>query len=205
MIPMMKHGVIYADPPWLHEMRSEKGELKSPQAHYDCMTLDELKAMRDDVLWATENDAVCVMWSTFPHLDQAMELMAHWGFRYKTGGPWIKRTRHGKNQFGTGYIVRSSAEIFLIGTVGEPKLKKGDSKRNIKGCSNTRNIIMEGEADDIEMLNSIILDAKMREHSRKPDEMIGVIEACFDGPYLELFARTKREGWEVWGNETDKF
>lgn len=198
MISTKKHGVIYCDPPWKYEMYSDKGEGKSPQQHYDCMALDELKAMRDDILFSTDENAVMVMWTTFAFLDQALELMKEWGFKYKTGGPWIKRTRHGKNAFATGYILRSSAELFLIGTVGQPNIKDASKK--------TRNIIMQGdEPEDIEKINSIIVDSLAREHSRKPDEMIPLIESLFDGPYLELFARTNRAGWECWGNEINKF
>lgn len=196
MISRTPHGVIYIDPPWQYEMYSEKGEGKSPQKHYDTMTLDELKAMQTDILFATAKDSVCIMWATFAFLDQALELIRHYGFKYKTGGPWIKRTRHGKNQFGTGYVLRSSAELFLIGTTGNPKIKN----------NSTRNIIMEGEfSEDVDMINSIIVDQKMREHSRKPDAMIPMIEDLFNGPYLEIFARTERPGWECWGNETGKF
>jgi N6-adenosine-specific RNA methylase IME4 len=45
----------------------------------------------------------------------------------------------------------------------------------------------------------------LREHSRKPDRVRADIEAMFDGPYVELFARSQRPGWDSWGNETQKF
>ena len=196
MISTGQNGVIYCDPPWQYEMYSDKGHQKSPQQHYDCMDLDQLKAMRDDVLFATAENSVCIMWSTFAFLDQALDLMKFWGFKYKTGGPWIKRTVNGKNAFGTGYVLRSSAEIFLIGTIGKPVIKN----------RKTRNIIMSGEcAGEINKIDSIIVDAQMRQHSRKPDAMIHLIESLFDGPYIELFSRTTRDGWECWGNQTDKF
>jgi N6-adenosine-specific RNA methylase IME4 len=44
---------------------------------------------------------------------------------------------------------------------------------------------------------------RKREHSRKPDEIFPIIEACSPGPYLELFARGARRGWKVWGNQAD--
>ena len=177
--PQGQFGVIYADPPWAYEMYSDKGYGKSPYVHYDCMPHDELLAMRDDVLFATAPDAVCFMWAVWPKLHEAMELMEAWGFTYKTGGAWHKKTKHGKDAFGTGYIMRSATEPFLIGTVGNP---------NIKNRS-TRNLI-----EDV-----------VREHSRKPDCTYEMIENLFDGAYLELFARNKRDGWEAWGNQTDKF
>lgn len=177
--PSGQYGVIYADPPWSYEMYSDKGHAKSPHAHYNCMDFKQLAALRDDILFSTAPDAVCFMWAVWPKLDEAFRLLSSWGFQYKTGGAWHKKTKHGKSAFGTGYLFRSASEPFLIGTVGTP---------NIKNRS-TRNII----------------EAVVREHSRKPDETITLIEDLFDGPYLELFARTKREGWSVWGNETEKF
>lgn len=194
MISAEKHGLIYMDPPWKYEMYSEKGEGKSPQKHYDCMDLDELKALRDDILFATAEDCVCIMWTTFAFLDQAMELMAHYGFKYKTGGPWIKRTKNLKNAFGTGYMLRSSAELFIIGTIGRPKIKN----------NSVRNLMITGDAA-LEHIGAIIVDAQMREHSRKPDQMYHTIETLFDGPYLEMFARQTHAGWSCWGNEINKF
>lgn len=194
--PQTQHGLILADPPWAYDMRSEKGYAKSPLAHYDCMPLDDMKALRDDILFATAPDAVLVMWACFPFLPQALDLMAAWGFQYKTGGPWIKRTNGGKPAFGTGYVLRSSAEVFLIGTVGAPKIKN----------RSTRNLLLTGDwPDDISGIDSITIDALRREHSRKPDDMYHLIENLFEGPYLEMFARTRRPGWTAWGNQTDKF
>ena len=46
-----------------------------------------------------------------------------------------------------------------------------------------------------------IVTTRKREHSRKPDELYDIIEACSPGPYLEMFARYSRQGWEQWGNE----
>lgn len=177
--PSGQFGVIYADPPWSYEMYSDKGYEKSPYAHYDCMGIDQLKALRDQIVFATAPNAVLFMWAVFPMLPQAIELMSAWGFQFKTGGAWHKKTSGGKTAFGTGYILRSASEPFLIGTHGNPKARN----------RSTRNLI----------------EAVTREHSRKPDETIPMIENLFDGPYLELFARTQRPGWTVWGNQTDKF
>lgn len=191
----MQYGVIYADPAWEFELRSKKGEGKSPQRHYDCMSLDELKAMRDDVLFATGPNAVCVMWATFPMLREALELLSFWGFEYVTAGAWQKVTKHGKKAFGTGYVLRGSAELFLVGKIGHPKIK---NKR-------TRGALVTGDApDDLRLLGISIFSA-LRENSRKPDEMRGLIEELFEGPYLEMFARTTRAGWDSWGNEIHKF
>lgn len=194
VLPGGRFGVIYCDPPWAYETYSAKGLKKSPQAHYDCMTLDELKQMRDAVLFATAPDAACVMWSTFAMLPQAMDLMRAWGFTYKTGGAWVKRSANGNPSFGTGYVLRSASELFLVGTVGAPAINNRA----------TRNVLLTGEwpakAEDID---AVIVDTLRREHSRKPDEMVPVIENLFSGPYLELFAelhgQTPRKGWAYWG------
>lgn len=194
--PQQQHGVIYADPPWEFVTRSDKGLEKSPQKHYDCMPLAELKSMRDDILFATAPDSVCIMWTTWCFLDQGMELLDAWGFKYKTGGVWNKITKNGKQTMGNGYTLRNASEPFLIGTVGNPKVKN----------HGTRDSQFSGDVpDDLSDLGEITINAIRREHSRKPDEMYGLIENLFNGSYLELFARTKREGWESWGNETDKF
>lgn len=203
---MSQYGVIYADPPWKYKMYSDKGHEKSPQKHYQCMTQKELLAMREKILWATAPNSILVIWTTFAagniggetvdFIADALELIRAWGFQRVTGGPWIKRTAGGKCTFGTGYIMRGAAELFLIGTHGNPRVKN----------RSTRNLLLTGDwPKGLGDIDSIIIDALRREHSRKPDEMIAVVEALFDGPYLEVFARTRRPGWDAWGNETDKF
>ncbi len=194
-LPTGQYGVIYADPPWQYKMYSEAGHEKSPQAHYECMSLDELKAMRDDVVFATAQDAACIMWAVFPMLPQALELMEHWGFTYITGGSWNKLTATGKRCFGAGYILRGSSELFLIGRHGAPKIKN----------KATRNCLFTGDAPKNLNEIGIQLNSLRREHSRKPDEMILTIENLFHGPYLELFSRQQRNGWDCWGNEAQKF
>ncbi|PZQ46333.1 MAG: hypothetical protein DI551_05305 [Micavibrio aeruginosavorus] len=194
-IPLRKFGVILADPAWKYDLYSPRGEAKAPQAHYECMSLEEMKGMRDDVIFATGKDCVLVMWATFAMLDQALELLHSWGFKYCTGGAWQKVTKNGKKSIGTGYVFRSSAEIFLIGTHGSPKIKN----------KSTRNTLITGDVpQDLKEL-CISVFSQVREHSRKPDEMYELIEGLFDGPYLELFARNTRKNWESCGNETEKY
>ena len=201
--PTGQYGLIYADPAWKSKMRSEKGYSKSPESHYNTMTFDELAALRDDIIFATAPDAVLFMWTTWgadpengiDHLQQALDLMKLWGFQRKTGGSWNKTTRHGKQNMGYGYILRSATEPFIIGTRGRPRIKN----------HGTRNAIFTGERPDNFNDLGITISSMAREHSRKPDEMIPLIENLFDGPYLELFARTTRPGWTSWGNETEKF
>lgn len=177
---MGSFGVLYADPAWQYEMwGDDTGYDKSPDAHYDCMRFDELAALRDDILFAMAPNCVCFMWAIWPKLDEAMRLMDVWGFKYKTGGAWHKKTVHDKTGFGTGYIMRSACEPFLIGTLGEPDILN----------RSTRNLI----------------EAKLRGHSRKPDCTYTLIENLFRGPYLELFARQTAPGWTACGNQVNKF
>ncbi len=194
-IPQCQHGVIYADPPWMYEMYSEKGEARSPQKHYGCMALEALMALREPLMWAIAQDAVCIMWATWAMLPQAITLMQGWGFTYKSGGSWTKLTKDGRPHMGTGYIQRSASEPYLIGTFGRPRIRHHSS----------RNVLFTGDVPDDLRDVSVSINTARREHSRKPDEMVDVIERLFDGPYLELFGRTQRKGWTVCGNETDKF
>jgi len=176
--PSGNFGVIYADPPWSFKLYSSKGEKKSAQSHYACMGVDDLKRIPVGMIGAP--DCVCFMWATWPMINVALDLMAAWGFTYKSGGAWRKTTKHGKTAFGTGYIFRSATEPFLVGTRGKPIIRN----------RSTRNYI----------------EAMAREHSRKPESTYGLIEGLWDGPYLEVFARQcERTGWTAWGNEVGKF
>lgn len=183
----MKYGAILADPPWAYEMRSDKGYAKSPEAQYPTMHLDAIKALPVNQL--AGRDAYLFLWSTWPHLPQAMEVMAAWGFAYVTGGAWIKRTKNWCLSMGTGYVQRTSCEPYLIGKLGQPSPAKA-----------RRNVILHPEdvPDAIEAIR--------REHSRKPPQMREMIEELL--PYAfacELFAREPWAGHDVWGNQTDKF
>jgi len=174
----LAYSAMLADPAWDYELWSAKGQGKSAQAQYDCMPLDAMKAL--PVGHLAQRDCALVMWATAPMLPQAFELMAAWDFRYVTAGAWGKRSRLGtKIAFGTGYVLRSAAEFYLIGFMGQPRVRS----------KSVRNFI----------------SAPIREHSRKPDEIYTDVEALFDGPYLELFARQRRPGWDAWGNQVDKF
>lgn len=189
------HRVIYADPALAFALWSEAGEAKSPQAKYRCETPEEVASL--PVADLAYDDAVLFMWSTWPMLaaGHAHMIARRWGFEPKTGGSWAKLSSTGQRiAFGPGYIVRSADEPFLICTRGEPKLKDA--------CRATRNLILD---PDFPFKSEWAVSAAVREHSRKPDLVIGMIEAMFDGPYVELNARTRRDGWDCWGDEADKF
>lgn len=190
----MKYGAILVDPPWSYAMRSDKGLAKSPEAHYDTMPLDEIKAL--PVGHLAGPNCYLFMWSTWPHLPQAMEVMAAWGFRYVTGGSWTKRTVNWKTAFGTGYVLRSATEPYLVGCIGHPK-PATRSERNIIAAPESV-LAYEDIPDSIEAIR--------REHSRKPVQMRAMIERLLPGEYAcELFAREAWQGYDVWGNQADKF
>ena len=143
-LPLHSAGVVLADPAWSFVTYSPKGWRKSAHAHYPCMDLAEIRAM--PVADLAGPDSVLVLWSTQVHLLHAIAVLEAWGFTFKTMGAWAKQSSSGRCwQFGTGYLLRSSAEFFLIGTRGRPPQLSRSS----------RNLIV----------------APVREHSRKPDAM----------------------------------
>lgn len=179
-IPRDNYKVIYADPPWAFTTYSNKGKEKAPEAHYGTMSLEDIKNLPVGDIACS--DAVLYLWVYNPMIPQGLDVMASWGFEFKTlGFNWRKLTKHGKDAFGLGYYTRGSSELCLIGTKGTP----GRPKKPW----NVRQIVNE----------------PTREHSRKPDCIYERIEAMYDGPYIELFGRTEQPGWDVFGNEVGKF
>ncbi len=184
----MKYGAILADPPWAYEMRSEAGHAKSPEAHYDTMDLGAITRLPVGHLAAP--DCLLFMWSTWPHLPAALAVMRSWGFTYVTGGSWTKRTKTWAVNMGTGYVLRSATEPFLVGRIGQPKVRSR-SQRNV--------IVAPEEIPDT-------IEGIRREHSRKPPEMRQMIDAMLPDVWgCELFARKPWDGRDVWGNQTDRF
>jgi N6-adenosine-specific RNA methylase IME4 len=171
--------VIYADPPWTFSTYSKKGKGRSAEAHYDCLSLDEIKALPVGE-WAAD-DAILLLWATDPLLNKALDVMDAWGFTYKTVGfYWVKENASGKGFFtGLGFWTRANPEQCLLASRGHPKRKSADVRK--------------------------LVVSPRREHSRKPDEMYAYIERLADGPYLEMFARASRPGWDAWGAEKGLF
>lgn len=178
------YGVIYADPPWAFENYSANGESRNANQHYDCLSVEEICALPVGHLAA--RDCVLFLWATNPLLDQAFRVIAAWGFRFTgVAFTWAKRTKNAGIDvredwhMGLGYGTRQNTETCLMAKVGAPKRRAADVRE--------------------------LVIAPIREHSRKPDRINGDIERLFDGPYVELFAQTPRPGWDVWGNQVDKF
>lgn len=179
-LPLFNYRAIYADPAWNFQTYSEKGAGKSPSRHYKCMSLAEIKAL--PVGHLASRHCVLFLWVTDPMVEEGIKVMAAWGFKYKTiAFTWVKQApvNHEKWHMGTGYWTRANPEMCLLGVVGEPeRLDRG-----------VRQLVI----------------SPVRQHSRKPEEIIPAIERLVKGPYVELFARHPRPGWSCWGDELDKF
>ena len=184
---MKKYKTIYADPPWRVKNFSEKGEGRNAISHYDCLTLADLKKL--NIQRYADKDCALFLWVTDPMLDQGIELMQDWGFKFKTVAfYWAKtNTKVDLNNLsaekdfftGLGYWTRANCEQCLMGTIGNPRRIGKDVKR-------------------------LIVD-KRREHSRKPEQTYERIEKLVEGPYLELFARKTKKNWDSWGDQVGLF
>lgn len=172
-----KYDIIYADPPWIYKTWSGKGkEKKSAENHYACMCKEDIQAL--PVPRICSNDCVLFLWVTFPCLEEGLELIKKWGFTYKTCGfNWVKKNKKADTFFmGCGYWTRANSELCLIATKGKPKRVGKDVPQ--------------------------VCDARIREHSRKPDEIRDrIVRLIGDLPRIELFARQAAFGWDCWGNE----
>jgi N6-adenosine-specific RNA methylase IME4 len=174
-----KYGAIYADPPWSFRNWSEKGTGRNAVSHYDCLTFEQLtKVPVSD--YAAE-DCALFLWAVDPLLDRAFDLIRAWGFEYKTVAfYWVKQnTKSGGFFTGLGYWTRANPEQCLLATRGKPRRVNKDVRK--------------------------LVVAPRREHSRKPEEVRAQIERLVAGPYLELFARDTKRGWDCWGNQAGLF
>ena len=174
---MKKYQIIYADPPWKYKW-GDGGKL-APETHYPTLSVKELSEL--PVKELRDKNCVLVVWATCPCLPEALKLMEVWGFKYKTiFHNWVKIRKDGKPIMGMGSYTRSGSELLLLGMRG-----------HIKRLS-TKVVIPQ------------VLMESRREHSRKPDIVReNIIRMFGDLPRIELFARQKTEGWDVWGNEIE--
>lgn len=180
--------VCVLDPPWHFDLRSAKGEAKSPQAQYSTMSVAEVRALPVGDLLAPAG--VCIMWTTWPlvALGAHVDVIKGWGLKPVTGGGWAKRTVNDKLRWGPGYVARSVHEPYIIGSLPDADWN-GSAFPNL-----------------VETLEADSLDGLAREHSRKPDEFYARVEAAWpDARRADLFARESRPGWTVWGDEATKF
>jgi N6-adenosine-specific RNA methylase IME4 len=172
------YRVIYCDPPWDYDGKTQHvdgpfKEGKSAINHYNTLKLDDLKKL--NVKSICDKDCLLFMWTSSPHLPQAIELMNAWGFEYKTiAFVWDKQ------KLNPGYYTMSQCEICLVG-------KRGKIPRP-RGATNIRQFLSE----------------QRTRHSAKPVEIRKRIEAMFpDQKKIELFSRERIDGWDCWGNEVE--
>ena len=172
-LPEKTYSVIYADPPWSY--RDGRNPRGGADRHYSCMSMKDLGTL--DVASLAAPDAFLFMWATMPLLPQAIDLMPKWGFTYKTCAfTWIKTTKSGGFAVGPGHYTRANAELCLLGIKGKPQ-RVSKSVRQV-------------------------ISAPRGRHSAKPPEVRDrIVTLCGDVPRIELFAREKTPGWDVWGNE----
>jgi N6-adenosine-specific RNA methylase IME4 len=176
-----RFGTLLADPPWRFANRTGKMAPEHKRlARYGTMTFEEIKELPVDQLVTSKSHLY--LWVPNALILEGLEVMKHWGFTYKTNLVWYK-VRHdgGPDGRGVGFYFRNVTELILFGIRGKSNRTLPPGRRQVN-----------------------IITSRKREHSRKPDQLYDVIERCSPGPYLELFARHKREGWDQWGNEIEE-
>ncbi|WP_347345826.1 MT-A70 family methyltransferase [Microbacterium sp.] len=180
-LPTVEGGfrTVLADPPWRFANRTGKVAPEHRRLdRYDTMTLADIKALPVESTLA--KDAHLYLWVPNALLPDGIEVMQAWGFRYVSNLVWAKRRIDGgPDGRGVGFYFRNVTELILFGVRG--------SMRTLPPARSQVNMI----------------ETRKREHSRKPDEQYELIERCSPGPYLEMFARHRRDGWHVWGNESE--
>jgi N6-adenosine-specific RNA methylase IME4 len=175
-----KFRTVLADPPWRFDNRTGKVAPEHRRlSRYQTMTFDEIGALPVEGLAA--ETAHLYLWVPNALLPYGLQIMQAWGFQYKSNLIWHKvRKDGGSDGRGVGFYFRNVTEMILFGV-------RGRNARTLPPGRSQVNMIQ----------------TRKREHSRKPDEQYALIESCSEGPYLELFARGERAGWETWGNQAD--
>jgi N6-adenosine-specific RNA methylase IME4 len=188
---MKKYSVIYADSPWqtkagraLKGYKIENGKQlfvsssnKSRELAYPTMTVEQLCKMPISDL-AAEN-AHLYFWTTNQYLMQSLQVIESWGFKYSTTLVWAKNPMGG----GLGGNYKITTEFLIFATRGNLKAKE----KHIGTWFNIKREYQNGSPC----------------HSRKPEFFADLIEKVSPGPYLELFARRERIGWDVFGNQVE--
>lgn len=150
-----KYGIIYADPPWSYRDKALAGS-RGACCKYDVMNTPEISEL--PVNRIADNDCVLFMWVTMPKLNECFDVIKAWGFDYKTCAfVWIKQNRKNESLFwGMGRWTRANAELCLLATRGKPK----------RASASVHSVIQ----------------SRIREHSRKPDETRNrIVELCGGG------------------------
>jgi len=143
------------------------------------MMLEDIKTL--PVAEVVADTAHLYLWVPNALLPEGLEVMASWGFKYKSNIIWHKiRKDGGSDGRGVGFYFRNVTEVLLFGVRGKNARTLAPGRRQVN-----------------------MIQSRKREHSRKPDEQYDLIESCSPGPYLELFSRGVRDNWLVWGNQAD--
>lgn len=174
-------GTILADPPWRFQNRTGKvAPEHSRLTRYPTMSLDEIKELPVSAVAAEKSHLY--LWVPNALLPEGIEVLNAWGFKYKSNIIWHKvRKDGGPDGRGVGFYFRNTTEVVLFGVRGQLRtLQPGRSQVNI-------------------------IRTRKQEHSRKPDELYDIVEACSPGPRLEIFARGMRPGWKVFGNQSKEY
>ena len=170
-LPEPLYGTILADPPW---MERGGGQIKrGADRHYPLMHTRDIKAL--PVQSVALPDSHLYLWVTNNFLPDGLEVMAAWGFRYVTMITWAK------DRQGLGQYYRGMTEHVLFGVRGQPGYRTLPDGRRAQGTT--------------------LITAPRGRHSAKPDQLRYMIERVSHGPYLEMFARSNVQGWNVWGNQ----
>jgi len=172
-------ATILADPPWRFQNRTGKVAPEHRRLdRYSTLTLDDICSL--PVADVAAKNAHLYLWVPNALLPDGLRVLNEWGFRYVSNIVWAKRRKDGgPDGRGVGFYFRNVTEVLLFGVRG--------SMRTLAPARSQVNMI----------------ESRKREHSRKPDEQYNLIEQCSPGPFLEMFARHPREGWTVWGDESD--
>ncbi|WP_295430809.1 MT-A70 family methyltransferase [uncultured Thiodictyon sp.] len=171
------YSTILADPPWQFQNRTGKMAPEHKRLlRYPTMAVNDIMDLPVQEIAAERSHLY--LWVPNALLAEGLRVMAAWGFTYKSNLIWYKvRKDGGPDGRGVGFYFRNVTEMVLFGVRGGMRtLAPGRRQVNL-------------------------LSTQKREHSRKPDEIFDIIERCSPGPYLELFARFERDGWDQWGNE----
>ncbi len=172
-------GTVLADPPWRFLNRTGKVAPEHRRlSRYETMSWKEIADLPVADIMAKQSH--CYLWVPNALLTEGLRVLEAWGFTYKTVMVWHKvRKDGGSDGRGVGFYFRNVTEPVLFGVRGKLRtLPPGRRQVNL-------------------------LATQKREHSRKPDELYPIVEACSPGPFVELFARYPQPGWVGWGDEAD--
>jgi N6-adenosine-specific RNA methylase IME4 len=177
-----KYATILADPPWQFQNRTGKMAPEHKRlSRYGTLSLTEIAAL--PVRQFAAETCHLYLWVPNALLLEGLEVMTAWGFSYKTNIVWHKiRKDGGPDGRGVGFYFRNVTELVLFGVRGKNARTLSPGRKQVN-----------------------IVKSQKREHSRKPDELYEIIEACSAAPYLELFARDTRKGWTTWGNQAEEY